>query len=341
MPKATSSSLAHEQLRVLAYGEPKTRKTLWALKAAEAGFNVFDFDFERGHQIIQAVKPEAKERIGIIDLAVTNNREPGLEFFTRFIKGEKFVWDEATKRVVPVGAEWNPEHSHIAINSREMSYNDVIIFDSWTESVDQLVARFARENSIDLSEAAKQEWEGYRWCGALASWFLQNLKTLPCHVIVTGHSYKYEKKKGQGKQQVTEWSKIMPKSVSGNHSLSLAGQFTDIIFFELIGTSTMLDVRPDPDRQAGSRFIEPNRYGFNDLQFSTLADKQGFTPSGEPSKGIRFFDPGECPEEFQRKKAPLTAATLAKPNTGEPQSPSVSAASKPNLQLFMKAKGGQ
>lgn len=266
MPQLDESLASELRLRLIAYGPGKSRKTWWAGTAAEAGFNVILLDGEQGAGILKNIAPEARKRIYRIDLQDTRTRDVMAETLVYFCKLNSTFFDEVKRQRVSVANE-----NCIQFDWSRLDGNTVVVVDSYSALVWSLVLRYCRENSIDLSAAEKTEWEGYRWCGQLATWILTQLSQLPCHLIVIGHQEVYEKRK----DGVVEWARTQMKSVSGPHAMQLAKMFDDVLYFSIQGQTTYIDARPAADRDGGGRYLPPKRYTFDELKFANLCKEAG------------------------------------------------------------------
>lgn len=269
MPQLATSIAEEVKLSLLFYGPAKTRKTWLAGTAAEAGFNVLYLDNEHGFKIFKQLDAAAQRRIYRIDIADTLKRAVSAEFMTYLCKYDKFFWDESRKRKVMKA----DSDSVIQLDHSRLDLNTVLILDSYTELVWSLTKRYAIEQNIDLSDADKTDWDGYRFTGMLATWVLEQLVKLPCHVIVIGHATNYEKRSKDGK--TVEWTRTQPKSTSGPHAMTIANKFDDVLFFKMKGTQVYVDTRPDKDRDSGGRVIPPGEYKWDDLRFDKLCDLAG------------------------------------------------------------------
>lgn len=288
MPTANKLIAEAHRIRALIYGPGKTRKTWWALAAAEAGFRVLMFSGENGHGIVQRLSPEARERVYIIDCA----DGPMDGFFSVLMavafKRGQFAIDETTRRIADrqlPGTTW--------IDMTAFRNETVVVVDTWTALVQSLVRRFSFENSIDLSDANRVEWDGYRYCGMLATWILDQLRAaLHCHYVVIGHATQYEKYKKSPndpkKQGPLEFSRRQPVSTSNPHGMTISGKFDHVLYFSNSSPkNTWIDTLGDVDHDAGSRALANDRYKWEDLSFATLAQADGMTL---PSPAAQPFD---------------------------------------------------
>jgi hypothetical protein len=168
---ALDKELKDNQLaRILIYGAAKTKKTWWTGTAAEAGFNVLMLDGEGGIGILKNLSEAARKRVTVLDIQDSATQAKMAIFMSRFCKMKKFWWNEEKK--LPIG---RPTEGYSVIDLSVLTPNDVVVLDSYTALVWSLAYRYATENSIDLSDAAKQEWEGYGWSGNLSTWMLHQL----------------------------------------------------------------------------------------------------------------------------------------------------------------------
>ena len=261
-------------LRQLFYGSPKTRKTWLAGTAATAGFNTILIDSDHGYHILLKNLPEeARKRLMIIEARDSLKRATAIEFMSRFLKFGNVIFNEETKEVVLASKLVDENCIELSLK-KHLNSNTVLIIDSYTALVRSIAFRYAIENKIDLSDASKPDWDGYAWCGTLASWIVDKLTTLPCHIIVIGHKTVYEKKSSDGKK--TEWTRTQLKSTSGPHSMTIGDKFSDILYFENASSSvTKISTRAEKDAEGVSRLIPPGSYNWQELQFDKICEYSG------------------------------------------------------------------
>ena len=251
-------------LRVLAYGPAKTKKTWWAAKAAESNFNVILLDGDDGWHILKNIDKQYQKRISVIRMVDTHKSAAFCKGMTTLLKEYKLVWDEVKKQ----SSKLQPNANCIYLNFETLTRNDVVIVDSWTALTYSLMFQFAMENDIDISDANKVEWDGYGWAGRIATWMINQLQALPCHVIVIGHRTVYEKRSKDGKTVESQRQQLA--STSGNHAATMPGKFSDILTFSIKGASYKIDTSGDYDRDGGSRLFPPKIYNWEELQFKDL-----------------------------------------------------------------------
>ena len=76
-------------LRILMYGNAHTKKTWWAGKAAEAGYNVLLIDGDNNWHILRQIKAEAQKRIQILSMSDNRGRPIFASALTRLLKDGK------------------------------------------------------------------------------------------------------------------------------------------------------------------------------------------------------------------------------------------------------------
>ena len=306
MPPA--NQIKNQLLRELCYGPAKTKKTWWAMRAAEAGFNVIVLDGDDGSQIISQIDSQFRSKIQIVRISDSIDKPVMCHFIVKFLTGNPFMWDEDDKTILLLSTSAVKEHSYYGFDANKLTSNDVLVLDSWSALCWSFAWRWYKENNIKVEDAeqVKSElWPGYRWTGAMASWVITQLKALNCHVILIGHQSIYEKKKDElvgGKlRPVVKWSRIQVRSTSGPHGMTLADAFVDILYFQVNGTRFTIDTRVEKDRDGGCRFVAPGEYRWEELQFIDIIQDNGlavpYSLEDDPCEAVVWWPPGiELPE---------------------------------------------
>jgi len=295
MSNASSFLSNDKRIRLLLWGEPKTKKTWWAMRAAEAGYNVLLIDGDDGAWR-WPISDAAMSRINIVNCLDDTNRSTFKDFMSIMARNNAPVlWDNTTKSVAQ---QTQPEHSYLYIDKPKLSFRDVIVVDSWKALVYSTLADFARSQNIDMSDADKVEWDGYGFEGRFLDFIINWFHKLPCHVIVINHSYNYDKrsqpKKGSGEKSVVLWSKTIPISSSANHSFSTMSHWTDIVYMERISESLVYANTGASEVRAGGCRHYPSKQ----LPWDKLGPEEFFqqvSPSptdGKDSEFVRYIEPG-------------------------------------------------
>jgi len=319
---ATASELlanGNMLLRILAYGPAKSKKTWWALNAAQAGFNVILLDGDDGWQIASQQPAAALERISIWQIKDQMKTPMFAPVLARLLKNSNIVWDESVHKLESL----RPNENCVKLDLDKLDSNCILVMDSWTALVNSMIMQFARENSIDLTEADKNEWEFYGWAGRLTTWMLNKLKSLKCHVIVVAHSTVYEKKTGKGKSAKTEWARRQPISTSGPAAMQMADKFSDVLFFHVHGSAFKIDTSGADDKDGGSRVIPPKDYQWNELQFVDICKAAGIRLPGSDNPFLDFAITApatlqtKSPGVIQAKAATIEVAVDEKPKIAQ------------------------
>lgn len=299
------------QLRIMLYGPSQTKKTMWAGRAAEAGFNVLYLDCDGNPQTLGLMSPEAQARVDYFNIMDGFDRPVAAWFVTRLLKGKPFDWDYVGRDFVFPAAKCD---TRVTVDLSKLDRNWVLVLDSYTAFVWSLMVQFNIENQLDMSKVEKPDdsWGGYRWCGALATWAIKQMKALPCHVIVIGHQDVYEKRATvmeQGKKvQKVEWTRLQMKSTSGPHAMQVAKEFTDVFYFYLHNQSVKINTGPADDRDGGSRRDPGRIYNWDEFQFAHLCQLNNIPlPNGvaavplSPPKPTSTTAPGTLGALFAKK----------------------------------------
>jgi len=309
MPKLnTKEARDNVLLKELIYGPSQTKKTFWAGMAAEAGYNVILLSGDSKYQVLFNLTEEAQSRITILPVA---DKITGPQFGYAVVTALKaiapLIWNDTKGQ--QLFKDLDDEDNYILLDAKLLDHNFVLVVDSWTALVDSILWDFANEQGVDLSDGAKEEWELYGPCNRLATWILQQLQGLPCHVIVIGHSTMWEKRKG-GKDKATKNEIIETRqqiiSTSGNHSKLLPGHFSETLLFGITGNNyNWVDSRPQGDRDSGSRTL--CKVGsWDEMQFKHFAEASGCIKpdpaQAESCGGLQFFTGADMPSEYRPKK---------------------------------------
>jgi hypothetical protein len=282
------------------YGMPKLRKTTWALRAAEFGFNVHLFNGDKGEKAILQVKEEARKRINVINCYDTELRPIFSEFLIRFTKNERIIWNDSINRIVPqFDNVMDKAAAHFELWLENMNSNDVIVVDSLKALIYSTIWQVYNDNNKDIAKFQdKPDWDMFHFNMAYLNTFLTRLRSSKAHLIVISHEEINEIKepgfddKGKPIRVPTGEVRKQPLSSSRSHGNTLSGYFDNTLYFDLIGSNVFVDTIPNDERQAGSR-VHYGREQWDKLQFDRFAKICGFVGKpDEASKGCIYYPPG-------------------------------------------------
>ncbi len=323
MPRASNNTLG-SLCKILIYGDIKTKKTWWALRAAEAGFNVTLLDGDNGHHIIAKQSEKAKKKIAYIPLVDTPDEAFFHNFIGRMYKMKGFGVNERTRSTLSAMNEkqWlkNPEDPTMYFNPEKLNSNDVLIVDSWSAFCRSMAKHFAIQNdqnhiptgandrknqNVDLG---RQSWEDYGWGKNVAQKVLSMLQALPCHVVVIAHSVEhivYEEKTSSSGKKVQEIKSqtMQPLGYSGPQGRILGQFFSDILYTYIDKMDKYrITTKPLFDAVGGSRILDPKIYSWDELSWDELIKASNglyrLPDSGSDeynSAAFEFLLPGELP----------------------------------------------
>lgn len=268
------------EVRILAYGSAKSRKTWWSLRAAEEGYNVILFDLDHGFHVARNLSVEARKRIFRFDMRapVDSYRNCGALFLMHLFQQGHAFWDnEARQYVSPTRLD--ADRTYTKLDLTKLTNRDVIVIDSWTAFFTQLVC--SDRNIIDPASINKLEWDDYGRMRLALDHFLNNAARLNCHLIVIGHAEEWAKRKADAPakakpEDAIESIRTQVASVSRSHAATMPKHFTDVLHFGIANTmlGVQINTKGTSDFDAGSRSLPPGLTKFDDLPFST------FVPSG-------------------------------------------------------------
>lgn len=300
-------------LRTLVYGPGKTKKTWWACRCAEFGYNVILLDGDDGSVITKQLPAEAQKRITIIKLmSKIDGSATFCRFMASFLKARNnLIWN-ARDRIETYSKTAEP-YRRVWVDAAKLTPNDVLIVDSWTALAESLRQDYATTNKIDLSDAKKTEWDGFGFEGGFLDFVLMKLHALPCHVIVVGHATVYEKwDRRDKKNPILLEQRTQPISSSGPHAKKLAKHFDNVLYFERFSpTSVYIDPCGDRDKDGGSRLIEPVKQKWEDLTPAVLFKALGQKSTGAPCEGAKVYLPGVAINPAAIVQAAASAAPQA------------------------------
>ena len=258
---ANAPAAGNKLARLMLYGREKTRKTMWALTAAQAGFNVLLIDGDDGGHIASQFK-SGMEKVALLNVHDSASEFHFVKFVTHLVTGNGFAFNE-TKRVLASKDDGNPGWFIFPGGTKTLTPNDVLIIDSWTALTASMRLQYSRQNNINLADAEKTDWPGYGWMQNLTTHILNCIHGFPCHVIVIAHEQQYDKYEGIGQDRKIAWSRTQPLAASGNTGSQLGKHFSDIIRF--VGSSaarSSLEIYGTQHQVGGSRFLKPQKVSF-------------------------------------------------------------------------------
>lgn len=347
MPRGNALTPDQVLMKALILGDPKAGKTEWALKAAEAGFNVLYLDGDVAAQTISAVAENARERIFYLDIA--DKLDGGIDprmigAVSDFMTSSRLLWNDTKQRVYSRAKdEHNPETGACLdeiweFRPAKLNHRWVVVIDSWTTLSYSAMLAKALSDGVDLGDVEKIERSVYQGVGNRLTNMLATIQKMPCHVIVIGHPDQYEKRKSQSgvtvkeglkeNDQIIEWTKMIPKSSSKPHGLTLGKFFSDIGWIDVdkFGKRKM-NFKISGERVSGGHLeiaADPRAEG----SFANCVKNIGGfipAPSDDLGEGLIIHLPGEY----------IPAANQAKPVLG-----SKSPASTPAAPTQVRGLGG-
>ena len=240
MPRATNLSTNSQLIKGLIMGVEKSGKTDWAARAALAGFNVLYLDGDVAAATIHQLPEEARKRIFYLDFAddFAGGKEETrmIDLMYEFFTSTKFVWNDSKEDKFTL-KQYDAERDEVwVIYPGKLDWRWVVVLDSWTTlSYSGMVSK-AKDLGVSIADVEKVNREIYAGVGNRLTNMASIIQKMPCHVVVIGHPDEYQKKKAPDRVTVREakeldmeieWTRMIPKSSSKPHGLTLGKFFTD------------------------------------------------------------------------------------------------------------------
>lgn len=266
MPRASEAPETDRLCRLLLIGDGKIGKTPYAGLAGEQGFNVLYLDGDVGGPTIASLPAKAKENIYLMNVG---DRFDGgaighqfVDFMVQFFSTPKVLWNDSEGKLLVRGTD-TASLEVWELYPSKFDYTWVLVIDSWTSLVQSCMLWAARANGVDLANASlSQMREVYKASGMKLTQFLVIIQRIKCNVIVIAHPdefVKLDKPEGVRIKDINEkdlkvaWTKMIPKSSSKPHALTMSKFFTDIAWMEAnkAGTERRINMRLSDERVSG------------------------------------------------------------------------------------------
>lgn len=303
MPRASEPSNSAQLVKALIIGDGKCGKTHWAAEAAGAGFNVLYFDGDVAAQTINKLPMALRERIFILNvrdkIGAGGLDHSMVDFYKEFTTCRgSFLWNDTQSRLFSRMQDGDSTTDEIwEIRPGNLDENWVVVDDSWTALVQSTMQWAAEELGITLSEISesdrKQMRTLYQIAGEKLTIHLAMIRSSPFHRITISHPNEFVKtekptnvtisKAKEGDLKIL-WTKMVPKSVTNNHAMTMAKFFTDIAWLEVDAMGRFkIDYRASGERISGGHrtdYVE----SAGDGSFAKLVESVGgIVPGNSPS----------------------------------------------------------
>lgn len=264
MPRASEMPAERVFAHPLIIGVEKAGKSDWAMKAALAGFNVLYLGGDVDMQTLKEQPLEAKKRIFHLDfsddLAFGNHDPRFINLMTDFMGSSKFVWNDSQQKKFNLKNMGENDEVWEIFPAR-LDWRWVLVIDSWTMlSYSGMISK-AIDLGVELADVEKINREIYAGVGNRLTNMLTVIQKMKTHVIVIGHPAEYQKKKMPDRStqrdvkeldQIIEWTRMIPKSHSNPHGLTMGKFFTDVGWMDVTrGGTRKLSFKLNEDRSSG------------------------------------------------------------------------------------------
>lgn len=298
MPIAAEMTNDLQQVKMLVIGNSKVGKTHYAMTAARQGFKVLYIDGDSSRPTIASFDQESLKRTFYLPFndAIGNGMYvPRFALLLRKFLSGKLEWNDTKRRsAIPAEDAGDDVWEILAPN---LDTDWVVVIDSWSSVAYSIMSVIALNAGVDLGDMEKAGRSVYASANNMATDILSKIRALNCHVIVIAHPDEFVKYKikrgnqqdaGKASNQEVEWTRMIPKSISRNHALSLASYFTDVAWLEATPMGKrILNFELSPDKDGGGRF--EGKVSADEAPFGELVRRAG----GKIPESVSFDnDPG-------------------------------------------------
>lgn len=345
MPRGNKLQDKISLMKLLLVGEGKGGKTHYAGMAAAAGFHTLYFDGDVAEATLRDLPEQALRNLYVLDVG---DRSFGgsldcrfSQLFASILSRPRVVWNDSKGELFNLLKPQGTESDEIwDLYPAKMDENCLLVIDSWTSLSQSTMQWAAMELNVDLSEPIRGKMRDvYQMAGEKLTQFAAILRSAPCHVIVIAHPNEYTKMKPPSGRRVSDvkekdmeidFTKLLPKSSSNNHALSMAKYFTDIGWMTVDAMGKrIIDFTTRESHMSGSHFdskMDVNKEGaFKEL----LLGGASVSPNPDAIANFLTIYEGGFVYETPEKKASLVLGSDKEKST--PDSP---VAAKPKPILF-------
>lgn len=273
----SQSDKAQEPVRMLIYGQAKTRKTLFALTAG-ATHRVTILDGENGTGISRVLPDAIRANIQRIPLTGKPMSSSMVMFIAAMAMRGRFIWDIAAEEIIEP-AYIKPERYYIDVDISRLTLDDVVIVDSWTRITNDTGIEYMNKNKMDPFKGAKKERDFYGNQDLVLDKVSTALNALPCHLITIAHEnlHTAEITTGGVKQSVTRQQIL---SSSGANAAKIPAAYSDVLWFEATPADyanalgeTNIHTGAGINRVGGCREIDPGIHKFSKFKFKDYLEQ--------------------------------------------------------------------
>lgn len=278
-----------DPVHLLAIGDSKVGKSVYAAQAAIDGFNVVYIDADNGLSALRYMlekHPEAKKRVHYFP---TTRPVDFVKGFLRSTEKAPFRWNPKLNKVWgKLASNTEPDDSIWEFDVTKLPASWLLVIDSWTALASDALGIGAADQAAALLDGTNQAIYGE--ANSNLTYIVNILQKIPCHTLVQAHGTRYEvydKPTGvlggamKQKDMILRETKDVPFSSSRPHGETMVSRFNHIGWLYIEGVGTVIDFTRKANRVGGG---PPNRKAnVNELTFTKLV---GAVPPHEEAVGF-------------------------------------------------------
>ena len=201
-------------------------------------------------------------------------------------KQKRFFWDIKGERPVMPQYIKDDDTVYLYVDIDQLSNTDLVVFDSWTRIVHDMVLQYSLEHNVDLfsgelgvknSSGKEDSMHYFRYQTRVLSAAMHSITSIGSHVAVTAHEtfYEHKVKKGVATEKIT---KLQVASSSGKQAATMAGYFSDVLYFsKRTFPNAGIDISTNGNdyRTGGCRTMGASKNDFDNWSFIDYATAAG------------------------------------------------------------------
>ena len=253
------------------FGDPKTGKSTLAAKLAEEGFSLIWISTDNGHEVLDKLSTEAKERLEIVVIPDTKDFPVAITTCLKLVGGAPVRICNLHGQVECSTCRSKQRDDWTSLSLNNLDQNTVVVWDNGTQiqnsAINYIIKKECKDNQDRIDEF-KPGFDEWRMLGALMARFLTNIQQASYNTVVIAHVAEAEMEDNS--------KKLIPLLGTLNFSRNAAGYFDHVIFAHMLNRAHRFGSRTTYQNNVitGSR---------SDVAIEDMLDAQKkYTPSLAP-----------------------------------------------------------
>lgn len=236
--------------KVLVYGPPKSGKTAFVGKLAEAGYKLHWIDLESGVKTLlnpKMLAPSALENISLFNFPDRRDLPVGIDGVRRMLKPglSKFCFTHGIHACPSCknapSAQWSEE-----FDISKLGDKDILVLDSSSQLTNSALSKVTKK-AWEKDDEYKPTFDDWRLQGMYLDEIFSKIQAYPINAVVISHELDIEKDEKK--------EKMVPLGGTRNFSATFAKYFDEVIYLSILNKSHRANNSTtwDPTRLTGGR----------------------------------------------------------------------------------------